>query len=244
MKKTVVVSLAMALFLSVGVKAARANSSDVRVLAGLLAKGSSRSAIKGRWRAMVRRMPKGKRKAQAGRMVRQILGTARAALRRQVQTRTARVRFLNRKRNLLARKVRLNRRILKVWRKVLRRRKARRLGRWKPRTKLGRSIKKGLGRLSRRSRRSMSGGSVQAEVQKALGIPTKVPPDGCTKPSDLDRMLRKMEEELNTIGDDVRRANYDMQKTLEKQQNALRMMSQISKMLHDTAMAVIRKFGG
>jgi hypothetical protein len=45
-------------------------------------------------------------------------------------------------------------------------------------------------------------------------------------------------------GDDAQLANVDLQNMLQKQQQTLQMMSNISKMLHDTAMAVIRKIGG
>jgi len=60
----------------------------------------------------------------------------------------------------------------------------------------------------------------------------------------LDAEIRKWEEELQTIGDDAQLANVDLQNMLQKQQQTMQMMSQISKMLHDTAMAVIRKMGG
>jgi hypothetical protein len=38
-------------------------------------------------------------------------------------------------------------------------------------------------------------------------------------------------------------ANIDLQNQLQKQQQTLQTMSNVSKMLHDTAMAVIRKIG-
>ena len=47
-----------------------------------------------------------------------------------------------------------------------------------------------------------------------------------------------------TIGDDSQLANIDLQNILQKQQQAIQGMSEVSKMLHDTAMAVIRKMGG
>lgn len=52
------------------------------------------------------------------------------------------------------------------------------------------------------------------------------------------------EEKLNSIGDDAQLANVDLQNMLQKQQQTLLMMSNISKMLSDTASAVIRKMGG
>jgi hypothetical protein len=61
---------------------------------------------------------------------------------------------------------------------------------------------------------------------------------------ELDAEMRKWEEELQTVGDDAQLANVDLQNMLQKQQQTMQMMSQISKQLHDTAMAVIRKMGG
>jgi len=52
------------------------------------------------------------------------------------------------------------------------------------------------------------------------------------------------EEKLNTIGDDAQLANVDLQNILQKHQQTLQMMSNISKMLYDTAQSVIRKMGG
>jgi len=60
----------------------------------------------------------------------------------------------------------------------------------------------------------------------------------------LDTYIKSMEDKLNSVGDDAQLANVDLQNVLQKQQQTLQMMSNISKMLHDTAMAVIRKIGG
>jgi hypothetical protein len=54
----------------------------------------------------------------------------------------------------------------------------------------------------------------------------------------------RAQEKLNAIGDDAQLANVDLQNAIQKQQQILQMMSNISKMMHDTAMAVIRKTGG
>jgi hypothetical protein len=51
------------------------------------------------------------------------------------------------------------------------------------------------------------------------------------------------EDQLAVIGEDAQLANVDMQNMLQKQQQTMQMMSQISKMLHDTSMAIIRKIG-
>ena len=60
----------------------------------------------------------------------------------------------------------------------------------------------------------------------------------------VDDLIAKWEDKLNTIGDDAQLANVDLQNMLQKQQQTLQMMSNISKALHDTAMAIIRKIGG
>ena len=56
--------------------------------------------------------------------------------------------------------------------------------------------------------------------------------------------IKKWEEKLNSVGDDAQLANVDLQNVLQKQQQTLQMMSNISKMLFDTAQSVIRKLGG
>jgi len=56
--------------------------------------------------------------------------------------------------------------------------------------------------------------------------------------------LEGLEDQLNTVGDDAQLGNIDMQNALQKQQQTIQMMSNISKLLHDTSMSVIRKMGG
>lgn len=60
----------------------------------------------------------------------------------------------------------------------------------------------------------------------------------------LETYIKNLEEKLNSVGDDAQLANVDLQNMLQKQQQTLQMMSNISKMLHDTALAIIRKIGG
>ena len=59
----------------------------------------------------------------------------------------------------------------------------------------------------------------------------------------LETYIKNLEEQLSSVGDDAQLANVDLQNNLQKQQQTLQMMSNISKMLHDTAMAIIRKIG-
>jgi hypothetical protein len=59
--------------------------------------------------------------------------------------------------------------------------------------------------------------------------------------ADLDRYIEELEQKLNAIGDDAQLANVDLQNALQEQQQTLQMMSNISKMLHDTVTSVIRQ---
>jgi hypothetical protein len=77
-----------------------------------------------------------------------------------------------------------------------------------------------------------------------LCVPDHVPPSEVTSLQGVEDEIRKWEERLNTIGDDAQLANVDLQNILQKQQQTLQMMSNISKMLYDTATSVIRKMGG
>jgi hypothetical protein len=56
--------------------------------------------------------------------------------------------------------------------------------------------------------------------------------------------IEAVEETLNAVGDDAQLANVDLQNILQKQQQTLQMMSNISKMLYDSATSVFRKIGG
>ena len=62
--------------------------------------------------------------------------------------------------------------------------------------------------------------------------------------SAVEAEIAKWEEKLAGVGDDAQLANVDLQNVLQKQQQVLQMMSNISKMLYDTAESVIRKMGG
>jgi len=87
---------------------------------------------------------------------------------------------------------------------------------------------------------SMSGDNEAAA--QALGLTGGL--EGADTIQGVDDLIAKWEDKLNTIGDDAQLANVDLQNMLQKQQQTLQMMSNISKALHDTAMAIIRKIGG
>jgi chromosome segregation ATPase len=59
----------------------------------------------------------------------------------------------------------------------------------------------------------------------------------------IDDQIESMENDLQTVGDDAELVNIDLQNMLQKTQQTIQMMSNVSKVLHDTAMAVIRKIG-
>jgi hypothetical protein len=59
----------------------------------------------------------------------------------------------------------------------------------------------------------------------------------------LENYIADLEQQLKTVGDDAQLANIDLQNILQKQQQTLQTLSNVSKMLHDTAMAIIRKIG-
>jgi len=56
----------------------------------------------------------------------------------------------------------------------------------------------------------------------------------------IQKRIHTKENELQKLGDDAQLANIDLQNSLQKSQQSVQMMSNISKQLHDTAMAIIR----
>lgn len=74
-------------------------------------------------------------------------------------------------------------------------------------------------------------------------IPNRIPPEDVQDLDTLDDVIEHWEEELNTLGDDGKLANIDLQNMLQQQQQTIQTMSNVSKILHDTSMAVIRKIG-
>jgi uncharacterized protein (DUF3084 family) len=62
--------------------------------------------------------------------------------------------------------------------------------------------------------------------------------------AEVEREIDDLEQELEVVDDDAQLANIDLQNALQKQQQALQLLSNISKTLHDAAIAVIRKVGG
>jgi len=55
--------------------------------------------------------------------------------------------------------------------------------------------------------------------------------------------LKSLEQKLGTVGEDAQLANIEMQNSLQKSQQMLQSMSNVSKMMYDTAILTIRKIG-
>jgi hypothetical protein len=64
------------------------------------------------------------------------------------------------------------------------------------------------------------------------------------RPGSIDEEISKVDEQLKSLEEDEQLANVELQNALQKQQQTLQMMSNLSRMLHDSAMSVIRKLGG
>lgn len=60
-------------------------------------------------------------------------------------------------------------------------------------------------------------------------------------PAELDREIAKIETMLKTVGEDAQMAEFELQNQSQKKQQALQMMSRISKLLHDALMSIIKK---
>jgi Mg2+ and Co2+ transporter CorA len=56
----------------------------------------------------------------------------------------------------------------------------------------------------------------------------------------MDAYVQGLEDNVNSLGDDAQMQQIDLQDALQKNQQTLQMMSNLLKVLHDTAMAVIR----
>ena len=63
------------------------------------------------------------------------------------------------------------------------------------------------------------------------------------QPNELDAAMEKLKAILRTVDEDARLANVDLQEALQEQQRTLQMLSNMSKTLNDTGMAVVRKIG-
>lgn len=84
--------------------------------------------------------------------------------------------------------------------------------------------------------------NLRQQLQRASALrPPQPPPPVSTL--QLTNSIKQFEQKLASIGDDAQLANIDLQNMLQKQQQMLQTLSNISKQLSDSAMAVIRKIG-
>ena len=81
-------------------------------------------------------------------------------------------------------------------------------------------------------------------VAWVMCVPDRVPSHSVSDFAELAHEISTWEERLKNLNTTEELANVDLQNVLQKQQQTLQMMSNISKMLYDTAQSVIRKIGG
>ena len=81
------------------------------------------------------------------------------------------------------------------------------------------------------------------EVEYELCIPNRVPPAEVNSIEQLKYEITRWEEVLVTIGEDAQLAQIDIQNWTQKTQSALAMLSNFSKLSHDSIMAIIRNIG-
>ena len=58
--------------------------------------------------------------------------------------------------------------------------------------------------------------------------------------ADVELSIRQLEEELQSVGEDAQLMNLDLQNVMQAQQQTMQTLSNVSKALHDAAMAIIR----
>ena len=89
--------------------------------------------------------------------------------------------------------------------------------------------------------RQRDGGTIPVyRTEKIPGVKSK---SSIKTSDDMDSYIKEIGNKLNSIGEDIQLVNIDLQNAMQKQQQLLQTLSNISKMMHDTAMAIIRKIG-
>lgn len=71
-------------------------------------------------------------------------------------------------------------------------------------------------------------------------------PNGKTEgmtPKQRDQKIEALEEQLNRTGDSAQQANIELQELMSEQQQLIQTLNNVSKMLFDSAMSVLRKIG-
>jgi hypothetical protein len=104
-----------------------------------------------------------------------------------------------------------------------------------------RQTRKELNRARHHRQGMFTGGTPSVyRPQKIPGVKSK---PSIKSSKDMDAYIKKMENKLNSIGDDAQLLSLELQNAMQKQQQLLQTLSNISKMMHNTAMAIIRKIG-
>jgi hypothetical protein len=57
----------------------------------------------------------------------------------------------------------------------------------------------------------------------------------------IENYITELENAISKVGNDAQLANIDLQNALQRQQQSLQTISNLSKTVHDTAMAIIRR---
>ena len=86
------------------------------------------------------------------------------------------------------------------------------------------------------------------EVEKARNAPDPIPTDGSaldaqrtmSTVAELEAYIERLEDSLNSVGEDAQLMNVDLQNYLQKAQQTMQTMSNLLKVAHDTSMAIIR----
>jgi hypothetical protein len=104
-----------------------------------------------------------------------------------------------------------------------------------------------------RTQAALRRGNAQAATTRSVTLTQTYKPGaravsiGGPKPATVESVARDLQGVVvlcNTADENSQMANLDLQNALQKQQQTLQTISNVSKTLHDTAMAVIRKIGG
>ncbi|UCH22748.1 MAG: hypothetical protein JSU83_05915 [Deltaproteobacteria bacterium] len=89
--------------------------------------------------------------------------------------------------------------------------------------------------------RQRDGGTIPVyRTEKIPGVKSK---SLIASSENMGAYIKEMENKLNTMGGDAQLTAIDLQNALQRQQEILQTMSNISKMLHDSAVSLIRKIG-
>jgi hypothetical protein len=80
--------------------------------------------------------------------------------------------------------------------------------------------------------------------RRPVGKPPQPPDPYAVQSAALTKSLRQLEERCSKLNDEGQTANVDMQNMLQRQQQALQMMSNVLKQMHDAAMAIIKNIKG